>query len=216
MFTHDMNDRNKWMKVPMAILFGALAVGVFGWVAMSLWNFTVPDLFHGPVLSYWQAVALLILSKIFFGGFHGRHRHRGGHHGPQCGSDTMPNDLHNESDKKEWSRYLLRMMWMKQMHKIYWMKHLTPQERENLTEEWKRGWTEPYKPWEDMPGDWLNQSEKEEWSRYVLRMLWLKQMHKIYWMKNLTPEQREQMREEWKRNWTEDFKPWEEETKPNP
>jgi hypothetical protein len=213
MFSHD-SDQNRWVKVPMAILFGAAMLLLVGWITMLLWNYVVPDLFHGPTVEYWQAVALLLLTKILFSpGFRGKgHRH----HRHPFGGDPMPGDLHNESDKKEWSRYILRMLWMKQMHKIYWMKHLTPQERENLKEEWKRGWSEPYKPWEDMPEDWLNQTEKEEWSRYVLRMLWMKQMHKIYWMKNLTPEQREKMKEEWKRSWTEDFKPWEEEEPKNP
>jgi hypothetical protein len=32
----------------------------------------VPSLFHGPVLQYWQAVGLLILSRILFGGLRGR------------------------------------------------------------------------------------------------------------------------------------------------
>jgi MFS family permease len=46
------------------ILFAIVAVGVAGVVIMFLWNALVPDLFHGPQIGYWQAVALLILVRL--------------------------------------------------------------------------------------------------------------------------------------------------------
>jgi hypothetical protein len=52
-------------------------IAVLSWVVMSLWNALIPALFHGPLVTFWQAVGLLVLSKILFGGFRGR----GGHHG---------------------------------------------------------------------------------------------------------------------------------------
>lgn len=57
-----------------AVLFAAL----FGFLVMSLWNALMPALFGWHVITFWQAVGLLLLSKIFFGGFHGgadRHMH---------------------------------------------------------------------------------------------------------------------------------------------
>ena len=51
-------------------------IGVFSWAVMLLWNFVVPALFHGPLIGYWQALALLVLSRILFGGLRG---FRGGH-----------------------------------------------------------------------------------------------------------------------------------------
>ncbi len=45
-------------------------------LTFSLWNWLVPELFHGPLITFWQALGLLLLSKILFGGFHGK---RGGH-----------------------------------------------------------------------------------------------------------------------------------------
>lgn len=60
------------MFIPMAALFIAL----FSWIVMSLWNWLMPGLFGWHLISFWQAVGLLILSKILFGGFRGRpHRH---------------------------------------------------------------------------------------------------------------------------------------------
>ena len=45
---------------------GVLVVGLFGWVTMSLWNLLVPVLFAGPVITFWQALGLLVLTKILF------------------------------------------------------------------------------------------------------------------------------------------------------
>jgi hypothetical protein len=62
----------------------AVTVGVFllGYVTMQLWNWLIPTIFTGAVvINYWQAMGILVLSKILFGGFHGRGRHCGGHRG---------------------------------------------------------------------------------------------------------------------------------------
>lgn len=54
--------------------FGILGIGAmffFVWLVMLLWNALVPELFNGPVLSYWQAAGIMILSKILLSGFSG-------------------------------------------------------------------------------------------------------------------------------------------------
>ncbi|MGA3211253.1 MAG: hypothetical protein ABSD20_08085 [Terriglobales bacterium] len=53
------------------VLFGVLFVAVFGFVVMHLWNWLMPVLFGLKLISFWQAVGLVVLSKIFFGGFRG-------------------------------------------------------------------------------------------------------------------------------------------------
>ena len=58
------------------VVFGIAAVIVFGVVVMSLWNWLVPAVFGGREITFWQALGLLLLSKILFGGF------RGGRPGP--------------------------------------------------------------------------------------------------------------------------------------
>lgn len=59
----------------LAIAVAVLAfIALFSWVVLLLWNYLVPVLFHGPELGYWQAFALLLLSRILFGGIRG---HRG-------------------------------------------------------------------------------------------------------------------------------------------
>jgi len=44
-------------------------------VVMLLWNRLVPELFRGPTLLYGQALGLLILCRLLFGGLRGGHGH---------------------------------------------------------------------------------------------------------------------------------------------
>src|ERR1700680_1801449 len=57
-------------------LFAVLFLTVFTFVVMHLWNWLMPAVFGWHVINFWQALGLLILSKILFGGF------RGGSHRP--------------------------------------------------------------------------------------------------------------------------------------
>jgi hypothetical protein len=76
--TTDMNRGKKIFKIMGFVLLGLLAVAAFGFITMHLWNWLVPQLFNGPVISFWQTIGLLILSKIFFSGLgKGGHRHGG-------------------------------------------------------------------------------------------------------------------------------------------
>jgi len=53
------------------VLFAVLFFTVFSLVVMSLWNWLMPALFGWHVITFWQAVGILVLSKILFGGFRG-------------------------------------------------------------------------------------------------------------------------------------------------
>jgi hypothetical protein len=59
----------------IATVVGVALVFVFGFVVMSLWNWLVPSIFAGRMITFWQALALLILCRILFGGFRGRPGH---------------------------------------------------------------------------------------------------------------------------------------------
>ena len=54
--------------LPLAVLF----LAIFSWVVMSLWNWLVPGLTGWHALGFLQALGILVLSKILFGGFRGR------------------------------------------------------------------------------------------------------------------------------------------------
>ena len=58
----------KFFKVAV---IGMGAIATVGFVVMLLWNALLPALFGSPALSYFQAVGLLILSRILVGGFRG-------------------------------------------------------------------------------------------------------------------------------------------------
>ena len=46
------------------IAVGAILVFLFAFPVMWLWNSLIPQLFHGPVLSFWQTFGLLILVRM--------------------------------------------------------------------------------------------------------------------------------------------------------
>jgi hypothetical protein len=63
--------------VLFAVLFVA-TLAILGFVVKGLWNWLMPTLFGWKLIGYWQAVGLIILCKILFGGFRGS-RARGGY-----------------------------------------------------------------------------------------------------------------------------------------
>ena len=68
-----MNCKPKcWAIVPMVIV----GVAALGWVVMFLWNWLLPTLFTGVrEIGYVQALGVLVLSKILFGGLRGHGCH---------------------------------------------------------------------------------------------------------------------------------------------
>lgn len=71
---------NKGLKFILWGLLGLTVVALFTFVTQQLWNWLVPDLFGGPMITFWQSAGLLILSKILFTGF-GKKSHCGHSHG---------------------------------------------------------------------------------------------------------------------------------------
>lgn len=77
--------RNRFYGKRLFIL-PAIIVGIFAFsaVVMLLWNCIIPTIFTSILpINLWQAMGLLVLSRILFGsGMHGHHRfgHHGHHH----------------------------------------------------------------------------------------------------------------------------------------
>lgn len=61
---------------PLALAGFALFIALGGVLVQYLWNWLLPALFGWPALTFWQALGLLALCRILFGGF-GGHRRRG-------------------------------------------------------------------------------------------------------------------------------------------
>jgi hypothetical protein len=69
--------RSYWLVKSLKIMaVVAVAVLAFGFLTMHLWNWLLPGILGVRPISFVQALGLLILSKILFGGFH-RHGGRG-------------------------------------------------------------------------------------------------------------------------------------------
>lgn len=67
--------KKKWIWI---VVLGPIAIALFitvgGEVVLHLWNWLVPALFGWRQITFWQAVGLLALCRILFGGLGG-----GGH-----------------------------------------------------------------------------------------------------------------------------------------
>jgi hypothetical protein len=63
-----MRKRLLWI-VPAAILGMVIFSLIGGEVVMLLWNWLAPTLFGLPQITFWQALGLLALCRILFGGF---------------------------------------------------------------------------------------------------------------------------------------------------
>ncbi len=64
--------RKRWYFAPIIIV----ALIAFSWVTMLLWNALLPQLFHFPIITFWQAAGLLLLTRLLFSG---ANHHRGWH-----------------------------------------------------------------------------------------------------------------------------------------
>jgi hypothetical protein len=62
----------KGAMILKCVVAAVLAIFFFGWITWLLWNWLVPTVFGGPALSYWQALGLLLLTKILLFGIGGR------------------------------------------------------------------------------------------------------------------------------------------------
>jgi hypothetical protein len=82
----ELKMRRKWLWLaPVALLGFALFLALGGAVVRLLWNWLMPELFGWREITLWQALGLLALCRILFGGLGGGHprsrfrRRMGGH-----------------------------------------------------------------------------------------------------------------------------------------
>ncbi|MEO8590158.1 MAG: hypothetical protein ABI432_12365 [Flavobacteriales bacterium] len=70
-----MNFCKRPYMIPLFALLALLALADLGAVVMLLWNAIIPGLTGWAILTYPQAVGLLVLCRLLFGGFK---KHHGG------------------------------------------------------------------------------------------------------------------------------------------
>ena len=106
------NKKNLVWIAPLAIMAMILFVFAGGEIVRLLWNWLAPVLFGLPSITFWQALGLLVLCRILFGGFglSGSRRHGSGRHS----RDRMADRVAERVSER--------------------MEEMTPEERERIRE----------------------------------------------------------------------------------
>jgi len=60
---------HKFFRVLKFVVIGIVAFTAFGFVVTHLWNYLMPGLFGLRMITFWQAVGLMLLGRLLFGGF---------------------------------------------------------------------------------------------------------------------------------------------------
>jgi hypothetical protein len=66
-----MNEKKKklLMFAPLALVAMVLFIAIGGIIVMQLWNWLLPALLGLRMIGFWQALGILLLCRILFGGF---------------------------------------------------------------------------------------------------------------------------------------------------
>ncbi len=72
------NKRKLIWIAPLAILAITAFIWLGGEAVMHLWNWLLPSLFGWKAITFWQAIGLLALCRILFGGMCGHGGNRSG------------------------------------------------------------------------------------------------------------------------------------------
>lgn len=104
--------RKFWFLKGFAMVAAFIFIG--GFAVMSLWNWLIPSIFGLATITWVQALGLLVLSKILFGGLRG-----GGGWGGGCGGNR-------------------HQFWKQKMAER--MANMTPEEKEQFKAKMKNRW----------------------------------------------------------------------------
>ena len=99
---------------PLAILGFLLFIAIGGEVVRQLWSWLLPPLFGWREITFWQALGLLALCRILFGGF-------GGHR-------SYPSSIRRRITDRVADRMAERV------------EHMTPEERERFRQGMRGRW----------------------------------------------------------------------------
>jgi hypothetical protein len=99
-----MRPHTEKSRLLLAPLFIAAFAGI-GFITMFLWNSLMPYLFQLPLISFWQALGLLILSRLLFG-FNTHWGHRDAHDRAQLREKMKNMDpQEREEFRKRWNQH---------------------------------------------------------------------------------------------------------------
>jgi hypothetical protein len=117
-----MNMGKKWIfMAPLAIAAMVVFTWIGGEVVMQLWNWLLPTLFGWRQITFWQALGLLVLCRILFGGFR-----LSGQGSPRSGMRQRMGERMRQRMEERWEK-------------------MTPEEREKYRQSF-RGRCGPFEP----------------------------------------------------------------------
>jgi len=103
-------NTSRGKKITLMVIFGIIFVVALSFLVMFLWNITISQIFSLQEITFWQALGLLVLSKILFGGFRPGRRGR-----PSWRHTHWRNKWMNMSDEE---REHFRKMWKERCGKM--------------------------------------------------------------------------------------------------
>ncbi|MDB5033600.1 MAG: hypothetical protein JWQ98_841 [Chlorobi bacterium] len=133
-------NRRLPLKIGKVLLIVVVAATVLGFIVMNLWNALIPELFHGPTITFWQGIGLLLLSHILFRGIGPRGGPRGGFSDRwrrNRWKGTMRDRMASMSPEE---REKFKEKWGERRRKFEArMASMSPEERERFREKWGEG-----------------------------------------------------------------------------
>ena len=93
-----------FFKIVIGGLFAIAFIMLFAYITMRLWNWLMPEIFGLITIDYWQALGIIILAKIFFGGF-GNYKSRKSDNKSKNRSKPQYTNKGFKSDFSNWKYY---------------------------------------------------------------------------------------------------------------
>lgn len=66
--------KNKPLRIAFFLIMGTAAFFLFGWLLMTLWNQALVPAVGAYPIGFWQALGILVLSRLLLGGMGGRRK----------------------------------------------------------------------------------------------------------------------------------------------
>lgn len=107
-FRHEVDGSgpSRVVKIVAMIIIGIIGLAalalLFGIFVKLLWNALMPVIFGLPEIGFWQAVGMVVLAHIFFGGDHSHHYERGSKKRKSSGDSSFRAEM--ERDYREFWR----------------------------------------------------------------------------------------------------------------
>jgi hypothetical protein len=94
-------DGHVALRIAGAIVIGLILLGIAGVILQLLWNSTIPEVFGLRTITTWQAIKLLLIALLLFGGHRGYGRGHWRHwdHDRDRDGDATEEQIRGEPDR---------------------------------------------------------------------------------------------------------------------